>query len=79
MTVPAALRTLEKIEMIRQFDDVYRLDHAVTATQKTIPKAFGVDANDVKGSASQISEQLRLASKKKRSEAYGKDEDSNRY
>ena len=34
--VPAAIRELEKIEMVRQLDGVYRLDHAVTATQKTI-------------------------------------------
>ena len=42
MNVPAAIRELEKIEMIRQADGVYRLDHAVTATQKTILKAFGM-------------------------------------
>ena len=35
MNVPAAIRELEKIEMIRQADGDYRLDHAVTATQKT--------------------------------------------
>lgn len=34
MTVPAAIRELEKIEMTRQTDNVYRLDHAVTAKQK---------------------------------------------
>ena len=33
MNVPAAIRDLEKIEMIRQADGVYRLDHAVTANQ----------------------------------------------
>ena len=33
MTVPAAIRELEKIEMIRGHDQVYRLDHAVTKTQ----------------------------------------------
>ena len=26
MTVPAALKELEKIEMVRQLDNVYRLD-----------------------------------------------------
>lgn len=36
MNVPAAIRELEKIEMVRGLDRVYRLDHAVTATQKTI-------------------------------------------
>lgn len=36
MTVPAAIRELEKIEMSRQTDNVDILDHAITATQKTI-------------------------------------------
>ena len=42
-TVPAAIRELEKIEMVRQTDGKYRIDHAVTATQKAILKAFGID------------------------------------
>lgn len=32
MTVPAALRELEKIELIRKADGSYQLDHAITAT-----------------------------------------------
>ena len=36
MNVPAAIKELEKIEMIRQTSGEYRLDHAVTATQKAI-------------------------------------------
>lgn len=48
MTVPAAIRELEKIEMVRLTDNRYRLDHAVTATQKTILKAFGMDAPLIK-------------------------------
>ena len=48
MTVPVALKELEKIEMVRQLDNVYRLDHAVTANQKTILNAFGLDANHIK-------------------------------
>jgi hypothetical protein len=58
MTVPAALKELEKIEMVRLPDNVYRLDHAVTATQKTILKAFGIDAGYVKARAGEISKQL---------------------
>ena len=38
MTVPAAIRELEKIELVRQTDGKYRMDHAVTATQKIILK-----------------------------------------
>ena len=58
MNVPASIRELEKIEMVRQADGIYRLDHAVTATQKTILKAFGIDANYIKRKASEISNQL---------------------
>ena len=61
MTVPAALRELEKIEMIRGRDNIYRLDHAVTKTQKTILKAFDMDAAYVKNRANRISEQLKIA------------------
>ncbi|HKM21756.1 MAG TPA: transposase [Lachnospiraceae bacterium] len=61
MTVPAALKELEKIEMVRRLDHVYRLDHAVTATQKTILKAFGVDENYINEKALRLSEQLKSA------------------
>ena len=59
MTVPAAIKELEKIEMIRQLDNRYRLDHAVTANQKAILKAFGIkDVSYIKNQAGVISEQL---------------------
>jgi len=58
MTVPAAIKELEKIEMIRQLDGKYRLDHAVTATQKTILRAFGMDAKMIKAGAEAISATL---------------------
>ena len=51
MTVPAAIRELEKIEMVRQADGRYRLDHALTAVQKTILKAFQMDSNYIVNSA----------------------------
>ena len=59
MTVPAALKELGKIGMARQLDNVYRLDHAITATQKTILGAFGMDAAYVRHKASELSEQFR--------------------
>ena len=59
MTVPAAIRELEKIEMVRLTDNRYRLDHAVTATQKTILKAFGMDVSLVKYYAEEISNILK--------------------
>ena len=58
MTAPAAVRELDKIEMARQLDGVYRLDHAVTATQKTILKAFGLTDTNVKYRAEEISRRL---------------------
>jgi hypothetical protein len=58
MTVPAALRELEKIEMVRLLDKRYRLDHAVTATQKAILKAFGMDAAYIKQKAKEIEDLL---------------------
>lgn len=61
MTVPAALKELEKIEMVRQLDNVYRLDRAVTANQKTILNAFGLDANHIKYYASELSKELKKA------------------
>ena len=59
MTVPAALRELEKIEMIRGGDGIYRLGHAVTATQKEILRAFGLNEEFVKIQANELSETLR--------------------
>ena len=40
MTVPEVMRELEKIEMIKGDDGVYRLGH-LTATQKEILRVFG--------------------------------------
>ena len=60
MTVPAALRELEKIEMIRQSDGNYRLDHAVTATQKEILKAFDLTERNIREQAIGINNQLKM-------------------
>ena len=54
LTVLAALKELEKIVMIRQLDGVYRLDHAVTATQKIILDAFGLNEENVRYQAKEI-------------------------
>ena len=58
MTVPGAIRELEKIEMIKGVDGIYRLDHAVTATQKKILKAFNMDARNILDKAETIKNQL---------------------
>jgi len=59
MTVPAALRELEKMEMIRQTDGNYRLAHAVTATQKQILKAFDMTERNIREQAIGINQQLQ--------------------
>lgn len=58
MTVPAAIKELEKIELTRQTDNVYRLDHAVTKTQKNILNAFGLTDKNIEYRANRISEEL---------------------
>lgn len=59
MTVPAALKELEKIVMLRQLDGEYRLDHAVTATQKTILDAFGLGEANIRSQAKEIGKILK--------------------
>ena len=59
MNVAAAIRELEKIEILRGADGIYRLDHAVTKTQKTILDAFGMDADDIRTEAEEISNAIR--------------------
>ena len=59
MTVPTALKELEKIVMIRQLDGLYRLDHAVTATHKTILDAFGLSEGNVRNLAKEIGKTLQ--------------------
>lgn len=58
MTVPAAIRELEKIELIRQSDRGYRMDHAVTAAQKEILKAFNMTAANIRTQVAAINEEL---------------------
>ena len=58
MTVPAAIKELEKIEMLKGADNEYNLDYAVTATQKTILKAFDMTADIIHRQARGLSEDL---------------------
>ena len=58
MTVPAAIRELEKIEMVRRNSGSYKLDHAITKTQKIIISSFGLDETNIKESAEKISKLL---------------------
>ena len=58
MTVPAAIKELEKIEMLKGADNEYNLDYAVTATQKTILKAFDMTADNIHRQARGLSADL---------------------
>ena len=73
MTVPAAIKELEKIVMIRHLDGVYRLDHAVTATQKIILDAFGLNEGNVRYRAKEISTVLKQQVKEKEESGDGED------
>ena len=63
MNVPAAIREQEKIEMIRRPDGKYMLDHAVTATQKEILSAFGLDESFITENANSLSEGIARGEK----------------
>ncbi|MDK8161069.1 hypothetical protein QP717_10530, partial [Lactobacillus delbrueckii] len=54
-------KELEKIELIRQPNGNYKLDHAVTATQKVILGAFGLDEKWIKAQARQIGKDIQNA------------------
>lgn len=58
MTVPAAIKELEKIEILKGADGEYNLDYAVTATQKAILNAFGITADNIRKQAREISSDL---------------------
>lgn len=58
MTVPAALKKLEKIELLKEADNEYSLDYAVTTTQKTILKAFDMTADSIHRQARTLSSEL---------------------
>lgn len=76
MTVPAALRELEKIELIRQPGGNYKLDHAITVTQKTILGSFGIDEAEAKARALAIGKELMYAEEtEKEEDEYGTIED----
>lgn len=73
MTVPAALRELEKIELIKQPKGHYKLDHAITATQKTILGAFGLDEDTIRSRALVVGQELVKAANPEKEEEDGLD------
>ena len=76
LTVPASIRELEKIEMVRRNNGRYRLDHAVTRKQKTILSAFGMNEDDIQSLALKIETMLAdnqslLSAQEQEDETYG--------
>lgn len=60
-----------KRKMIRQTDGNYRLDHAVTATQKEILKAFDVTERNIREQAIEINQKLQMIDQIKGDNDYG--------
>lgn len=58
MTVPASIKELEKIEMIKQGNGQYRLDCAITATQSKILNAYGLNPKTIVEKANYLSLEL---------------------
>ncbi len=55
MTVPAAIKELEKIEMVKRNDSIYKLDNAITKNQKMILNSFGISLDDMQKESDKIS------------------------
>ena len=66
LTVPAAIRELEKIEMIRGQDGRYRIDHALTRVQKNILGSFGIDEEWVRKDAIKVADALAVNTEKRK-------------
>ena len=75
MTVPAAIRELEKVEMTRHNGKRYLLDYALTRNQKAILRSFGLSAEDAVSRAQAIAE--LLAAEKEKLAEQPKEEEEN--
>ena len=58
LTVPAAIRELEKIEIVRINNTRYQLDNAITRTQQVILSSFGISEDNVKSSVKALATKL---------------------
>ena len=72
MTVPGAIRELDKIEMTRRHGGRYLLDHALTKNQKMIFQSFGLSTEKVFEEAQTLTQKLLEA----RDEKVREDEDA---
>lgn len=65
MTVPGAIRELDKMEMTRRNGKHYLLDHAMTKTQKMILQSFGLSTENVFEAIKTLTEKLAVAKDEK--------------
>ena len=65
MTVPGAIRELDKMEMTRRNGERYLLDHALTKTQKMIFQSFGLSTEKVFEEVKALTEKLAVAKDEK--------------
>lgn len=77
LTVPAALRELEKIEMGRRNKGQYKLDHAVSKKQKQILSTFGMTEKNIDKAAAEIGKLLANSQSLLDAENETKEEDDN--
>lgn len=74
LTIPAAIRELSKIELIRVNHKKYQLDHAVTKNQEIILRSFGLTKESVAEEASNIANIIEASEQAKGNlEEYGDD------
>ena len=59
LTVPAALRELEKIEMIKLWNKEYCFNYSITATQRKILKAFDLTPANIRDQAKLLAADLK--------------------
>lgn len=59
LTVPAALRELEKIEMIKLWNKEYCFNYSITATQRKILKAFDLTPANIREQAKLLAAELK--------------------
>lgn len=59
MTVPASIKELEKIEMVRRLDGKYHLAHNISKMQRIILKAFDINDIQTKATLEKISSLLK--------------------
>ena len=63
LTVPAALRELEKIEMIKLWNKEYCFNYSITATQRKILKAFELTPANIRDQAKLLAADLKSIDK----------------